>query len=730
MIAINSVLIPIDASEQTLITESCVVVYGDQLRDKVFVINLEGRAKKPIALPYSLLLEWVNDKIIGLATLEKPAYFQLSDNLLPEKTIIKREARWSAISPLIFRLEEFLMADYGSKLVSETACKAKKTRDQIYQWFYQYLRLGQTKTALTPNYTNTGSVERKTQQKKIGAPRQNNHGVIGKNVIQQDKDNIHKIIKKHYWTENGLSLTQCLVELNLQYYASGRSISQNGQINISLLSEDERITINQLRYWEKNIAKEKGINSLAERHGKTRYKKDLQGRTSNPEVAIGPGHIYQIDATPFDFEAVSEFSKDRDLMVGRPTIYWIRDVFSSSFVGLHVTLAAPSWHTMRLALFNTFRGKQNYCADYGIKIDESDWPQQGYCIKLVGDNAELTSDLSASILKDTGVTVRFAREYRGDDKGLDEQSFNLHNEFFKGRLPGEVSKISGDRGTKDPKLDAKLMVNEIAKICIQYAIHFNNAQLINANNFDKSIVSAGIKLTPNSIWKWGVKNRPFYRKAYDERSIYLDLLEAGEVTLTRKGIIFKGLIYQSLDIQKSGLLDRKVTANKSSKIECRFMRHNMNHIWLLLPEGKVVAALGTHSRRFENCSLDEVESQLKTETLNIKQHLHSYEESAASLSINIQGIVKKASKEQTVITKNIINKQSVSKNKAADIEAENHFESNRFEMFSSEVQPDNFDETSEIKSIPNSQQVKITEKNKSQGIFENTMQQLLKGDKK
>ena len=688
MITINSVLIPIDTSEQTLITESCVVVYGDQIRDKVFVINLEGRAKKPIALPYGLLLEWVNNKLIGVATLEKPAYFQLSDNLLPEKTVLKREVRWNAISPLIFRLEEFLMADYGSKLIAEAAKKAQKTRYQIYQWFYQYLRLGQTKFAITPNYTQTGSVPRTITDKKIGAPRHNKQQIIGKNTTEEDKANITKIIKKYYWRENGMSLTQCLVELNLEYYALGKTISQTGEIKVTLKPENERPSINQLRYWEAKIAKQNGINSLAKRHGKTKHQKDLLGRTGDPEVAQGIGHIYQIDATVLDFEAVSSFSKDRTLMVGRPTIYWVRDVFSSAFVGVHLTLSSASWHTMRLALFNSFRDKKSYCLEHGIKINDGDWPQQGYCTKLVGDNAELTSDISESILKDIGIVVRFGREYRGDDKGLIEQAFNLHNQLLKGRIPGYVPKTAGDRGTKNPKLFAKLTVKELTQIMIDYAIHYNKTTLINANNFDKSVVSSCEQLTPNTIWQWGLKNRPFNRKAYDDKDIYLNLLEAGEVTLTRKGLVFRELIYRSSEIQNSGLQDRKLSTNKSIKIECRFMRHNLNHIWLLLPQGKVKASLATHSRRFEDCSFEERERQL--------------------------------------------NKQLISDNKEVDINAENKVEAARIEQICSDDNPKVLEgiANDEVQKISGDNSEGLPEKNKSRDRFESAMQQILKGEKK
>lgn len=732
MITINSVLIPIEASEQTLITENCVVVYGDQLRDKVFVINLKGRAKKPIALPYGLLLEWVNDKLIGLATLEKPAYFQLSDNLLPEKTVLKREARWNAISPLIYRLEEFLMADYGSKLVTETAKKAGKTRHQIYQWFYQYLRLGQTKSAITPNYTLTGSVPRAVANIKIGVPRDNEDGIIGKNITKVDKDYITKIMKKYYWIENGMSLSQCLVELDKDYYAKGRSISQTGHVTVALKHDDERISINQLRYWEAKIAKKEGINSLAKRTGKTRHKKDLLGRTGNPEVAHGPGHIYQIDATVLDFEAVSSFSKDRTLMVGRPIIYWVRDVFSQAFVGIHVSLSSASWHTMSLALFNTFRDKKSYCLEHGVEVDDDDWPQQEYCTKLVGDNAELTSDISESILKDCGIVVRFGREYRGDDKGLIENAFDLHNKFCKGRIPGAVPKTAGDRGTKNPKLSAKLTVKEMTRIMINYAIHFNKTTLINANNFDKSVVSSGIPLTPNAIWQWGVKNRPFNRKAYDDKDIYLNLLEAGEVTLTRKGLIFRGLIYCSSEIQNAGLQDRKLSANKSIKIECRFMRHNMNHIWLLLPQGKVKASLATRSRRFQDCSFEEIEKQLQQEKLNGKQLSQVQAESAASLSLKISTMVKKATSEQGVVGKRNLSKQLVSQNKAVDIKAENSVEAARFEQLCSDNNPESLEGigSDEIQKNSGDNPEGLPEKNKNLDTYNTLMQSLVKGGKK
>lgn len=71
------------------------------------------------------------------------------------------------------------------------------------------------------------------------------------------------------------------------------------------------------------------------RMGAKRYDKDMRGLlgTSNAQV-IGPGSRYQIDATISDVYLVSRL--DPSLIIGRPVVYVVIDVFSRLITGIYI----------------------------------------------------------------------------------------------------------------------------------------------------------------------------------------------------------------------------------------------------------------------------------------------------------------------------------------------------------------------------------------------------------
>lgn len=695
MLAVNSVLLPVSDGFNDLIDEAHIIVYGDDSRDSVFLMNLSGDFKRPRKFSFKVIMEAIENNELEIATLTKPEIMCKPDSMISKEVIKKRDEIYNVILPLVSDLEEFFYPSYGSNLVAKVAKANNKTRYQVYQWVYKYLRYGQTKSAVTPNYTNTGSKERKAAKSKIGAPRKNSKGELGKNAEEEDKKYMLKMLKKSYWKENGMPLTKCLGELDRAYYVAGKTIDHNGKIEVHLKSKNERMSIHQFRYWETKLAKENGIDRKKKRHGKTRYEKDRKGRTGDKEIARGPGHIYEIDATQNDYESVSVFSKDRNQLVGRATIYFVRDQFSTAFTGLHVTLEHASFHTAKLALFNTFRDKVSYCKEMGVNIDKADWPQEGKPIKLVADNAELRSNLAESVTADSNVVIRFSREYRGDDKGLIEQAFQHYFASIKGKVDGYIHKRATERGTPDPKLKAILTIREFTQILIKYVIHYNNTQDVNPNQLDRAVVAAGIPLTPNNIWNWGLKYRPFARQVADEKELYLDLLEAGTATAKREGLLFKGCYYNSPELQASGLLDRALVKHVSKKVEIRFMRHNMNEILIILPNRKFFASLSVQSRRFNNCSLKEISDQLANEKDNAQQLEQVRDDSMASFSESVESMMKQAKREQKPILPKDLRNQSISDNREHDIEKEHQFEAQRFERFAnSDNDHENIDSSS------------------------------------
>ncbi|MCG8282963.1 transposase, partial [Escherichia coli] len=88
-----------------------------------------------------------------------------------------------------------------------------------------------------------------------------------------------------------------------------------------------------------------------------------------------------------DIYLVSEH--DRSLIVGRPVVYMVIDVFSRMVVGMYVGFEGPSWVSAMVALANTVADKVEYCRQYGVEIDASDWPVKGLPDVVLADKGEL-----------------------------------------------------------------------------------------------------------------------------------------------------------------------------------------------------------------------------------------------------------------------------------------------------------------------------------------------------
>jgi transposase InsO family protein len=85
---------------------------------------------------------------------------------------------------------------------------------------------------------------------------------------------------------------------------------------------------------------------------------------SSTAEALGPGSIYQIDATVADVYLVSQFN--RNWIIGRPVVYGVIDVFSRLVTGIYIGLEGPSWIGAMMALANAAMDKVEFCRNYGM----------------------------------------------------------------------------------------------------------------------------------------------------------------------------------------------------------------------------------------------------------------------------------------------------------------------------------------------------------------------------
>lgn len=99
------------------------------------------------------------------------------------------------------------------------------------------------------------------------------------------------------------------------------------------------------------------------------------------------------------------------------------DVFSRAIVGLAVTLEGPSWLSAMLALENTLMNKVEFCSEFGIEIEESEWPCCGLPTKILADRGEMEGAIAEGMIKPMRIALQNTAPYRADWKGGVEQSF-------------------------------------------------------------------------------------------------------------------------------------------------------------------------------------------------------------------------------------------------------------------------------------------------------------------
>ena len=116
----------------------------------------------------------------------------------------------------------------------------------------------------------------------------------------------------------------------------------------------ERPSFEQFVYWyyrERRLSK-----AIIAREGENEFLLNHRALDGSPQLYVfGPGSIYELDSTVADVYLVSAL--DRNRILGRPVLYFVKDAFSRLIVGFGVTLYGPSWTTAMIALENTMRDK-------------------------------------------------------------------------------------------------------------------------------------------------------------------------------------------------------------------------------------------------------------------------------------------------------------------------------------------------------------------------------------
>lgn len=615
MLAVNAVLQPHPAFEHGPLDHSYVVALLQPGVDRLFGVELTGVRRQPRCFALSAVRHWLDTDQIICSTLDLPDWMLRADVAFPRKTLDSRDRSFESIRPIVDRLEEFLLGSERNRLVQERAKELGCSRETLYRRLNRFLRHGQHINALLPEYHRCGcsSPEGRGSVKR-GAPRRD--GFMGRNVAAEDVRNIEFVIRKWYLpTDSRRTLKDCYYEMLLPtFYSTGQRAMPTGKVTPALYDHDDRPSLHQFRYYARKFLDRSGIRPGQIRRARSEYQKDFEGRTGTAPRPEGPGHVFQLDSTPLDMELRSRFCSSQTLLVGRATVYQVIDAFSNVTVGLYVCLGEPSWANARLALYCAIRRKgEAFFAELGMELPEEDLPEGGVPQILFVDNQEFATALSETVGRDLQIIVQYGRARRGDDKGPIEFELGQLNLELKS-LDGYIPKDRGRPGRRNPKRDALFTLEEVYQHLMRIVINRNHHRDLPYERLDEQMIRDGVAPTAMSIWRWGIRHRPWLGKVMDDRQLYLSLLERGVARVEREGLIFEGCIYVCQEVRDLGLQDRKPRRHCSPQLEVRYLRHTARYIIVVLPDGSFAwATLSARFQRFLRCSFDEIEIRLHEE---------------------------------------------------------------------------------------------------------------------
>jgi hypothetical protein len=521
--------------------------------------------------------------------------YNVPEDRIPEKHKRVRDQRWALIKGIvgatcgqsedgIDRRVDAFNPCYLGPMVSEVCARLGAYPQRVYDAHRLFYQGGQIKDALRPQTDRCGGkgkpriyadedesdceaadtanesdgsklIKSPASRRRIGRPRKNlpvpkivssfalegsGVRVLAPKLVELK---VTRTVRRHflrglklYSTPDKPKLRMIFRRILKEYYLD-RDCIVNGKRVVTLKAR--RPTFRQFSYF-RNANKDL-VSEIIGREGETgfqqRYRPVLGDSTL---MAFGPGTLFQADATVGDIYLVS--SLDRLLIIGRPVIYVIIDVFSRLIVSCAVTLEGPSWQGMAYALENCTADKVQLCQRHGLVISEKEWPSQHWPIEILGDRGELLSKKADVLSKLRGIRLGNTASYRCDWKGIVERRFKILNDTVIHWLPGSVHRARR-RGDADYRLDACLTLDEFRGILLECIIHHNNYHEMTWYRMDEYQIGDHVSPYATDLWHWGIQNRSGSLRAADPQTAALNLLPPSFATVTDRGIKFAGLYY-------------------------------------------------------------------------------------------------------------------------------------------------------------------------------------------
>lgn len=634
-------------------------------RDVTYFVEILGVTSMPQkAATMDLEAEIQSDILLPIPDPFAKSY---SDKDLTEKQINKRDEDWTIVSEGWTNLkDDFLNKKMRDQAFDKLAFQYNTSKIKVKRIFSRFWQRGLNKNALLPDYMYSGGKGKErtlTTASKVGRPRKYTSLDNGINITEEIKKQFNYVIKKYYRKKEQPSLTDTYNYLLREFYAD--KYYEANVLKYNVWDASRIPTYDQFYYWFKKF--EDPQIDIQLRHSSKEFELKHRPILSNSTLETdGPGTRFQIDATIADVYLVSSY--DRSLIIGRPIVYGVIDVYSRMITGIYVGLEGPSWLGAMMALDNMVMNKVEFCAQYDIAIEESEWPAHHLPEIIIADRGEFEGYSVENLINNLNVKIENTSPYRGDLKGIIERYFGTINGKIKRMAPGAIQKEYRERGDGDYRLDATLNLIEFTKTII-LLVKEHNKKIIDKYPLETEMIVDRLTATPSNLWYWGIENKKGRLQTVTNQNVLrLNLLPKGNAKITRAGIKFKGLSFGS----EKALNEQWYLKFRKKSIEIVYDPRNMNQLYIPHTDGynfDTCYLLDT-SEQFKGNFFEEIQffQELREELK--KEKTINQKENTINADAEIEAIINKAVAEKKSTVPNNLSKSEKIKDIRVNRQAE------------------------------------------------------------
>lgn len=598
----------------------------DTAQGFVAVIDVFNKSALPVLRGHEEIMDALAAQSVRILEADPYASLLRAESEIPEKHRERRDRAWRLIEGIVSEAGAAFDKSVRGGLVARAASSgsAKKV---IYGYLRRYWQAGQVKNALLPGFDRCGGQGKRRlgndkSETNLGRRSHLSRAMggcpSGIRITKEIERLFERGIRRFYETPEKKNMADAFQQTLEAFFHTGFKIEAGVPVPVMPPAGDLP-TFKQFRYWYHNIYRDV-VREKKAREGERGF--NLRGRAiigDSTQMAFGPGSIFQIDATVADVYLVSAF--DRTRIIGRPVVYLVIDVFSRLIAGMAVTLEGPSWLGAMLALDNVVAGKVAFCAEYGITIQEDEWPCRHLPEAIFADRGEFEGYNADTLVNALGIRVHNTPPYRADEKGIVERSFGIANEKTIHFMPGAVIKAR-ERGERDYRLDAVLTLDEFRALMIKHILDHNANHYLSGYRKDEFMIADHVGRYPLDLWNWGVRNRSGHLNPKPRDVVRLSLLPRKQVSVTAHGIHFERDLYYTCDLAvREGWFER-ARDRGSWKVSVAYDPRSLSAIYLPLAGG----------RELETCHLTPAAQAFKSRDWHEAMDYFSLETQAAELA--------------------------------------------------------------------------------------------------